>query len=57
MLYAAIDTINSNGDAFDLLLGKDITRLELEQIGQQLRTPEWIDGLICSTATACLSTS
>jgi hypothetical protein len=57
MLYAAIDTINSNDHAYDLLLDKDITRLELEQIGQQLRTPDWINGLICSTATACLSTN
>lgn len=57
MLYAAIDTINSNDHAYDLLLDKDITNLELEQIGQQLRTPDWINGLICTTATACLSTN
>ena len=34
LLYAAIDTINANDHSYDVLLDKDITKLELEQIGQ-----------------------
>jgi hypothetical protein len=59
MIIEAVKAINTNtaDRAFDLLLDKDITRLQAEEIGQRLRTPAWIDSLICTTSTSCLNDS
>jgi len=29
--------------------------LEAEEIGQKLRTPAWIDSLLCTSGTTCLT--
>lgn len=57
IIIEAILAINSNtlDRGFDLLLDKDITRLEAEEIGQRMRTQAWISSLICTTQTTCLT--
>lgn len=59
IMIQAVISINTNtaNRGFDLLLDKDITRLEAEEIGQKLRTSAWIDSLICTAATTCLTES
>jgi hypothetical protein len=54
-MYETIEKINVSGSALNLLLDQDITALELEQIGQRLRSSEWINSLLCTTASTCLT--
>jgi hypothetical protein len=54
-MYETIEKINVSGSGLNLLLDQDITALELEQIGQRLRSSEWINSLLCTTASTCLT--